>query len=189
MSTDKNQPRHTGIAAVVQATEWLTAQPRPGREAFEGHFLHRVLSDEQILELELRIGVELGFEELVKAELTDAEIRGLNDVFFGLLYPLSVGRRIRKSEKLSVSEMMNHEAMMRMLHGEHSVIFPAAKFSIFVRNPDLWLRGNCQGFAETTARTHPIPNRSAQVPSPSHYLISRRSYLQVFQPYLTTRVP
>ena len=58
--------------------------------------LHRVVSDEQWLELCMRLGVEVGFDELVKDELGGEELQALKDVFFQFLYRLGLGTRMRR---------------------------------------------------------------------------------------------
>ena len=57
--------------------------------------LHRVISDEQWLELCMRLGVEVGFDELLNDELGGEELQALKDVFFQFLYRLGLGKRMR----------------------------------------------------------------------------------------------
>ena len=56
--------------------------------------LHRVVSDEQWRELCMRLGVELGFDELLKDDLEGEELQALKDVFFQFLYRLGLGQRM-----------------------------------------------------------------------------------------------
>ena len=58
--------------------------------------LHRVVSDEQWLELCMRLGVEVGFDELVKDDLGGEERQALKDVLFRFLYRLDLGTRMRR---------------------------------------------------------------------------------------------
>ena len=57
-------------------------------------FLYRVVSDEQLSELWIRNGVEIGFVELLKDQLGGEELRALEDVFFRLLYWTELGNRM-----------------------------------------------------------------------------------------------
>ena len=58
--------------------------------------LHRVISDEQWRELCMRLGVEVGFDELLKEDLGGEELQALKDVFFQFLYRLDLGTRMRR---------------------------------------------------------------------------------------------
>ena len=58
--------------------------------------LYRVLSEEQMLEIWMRQGVELGFDALLGEELGRDELRALKDVIFQLLYRPEFGDRIRE---------------------------------------------------------------------------------------------
>lgn len=58
--------------------------------------LYRTLSEEQMLEIWMRQGVEIGFDALLGEELGREELRALRDVFFQLLYRAEFGGRIRE---------------------------------------------------------------------------------------------
>ena len=58
--------------------------------------IYRTLSEEQMLEIWMRQGVEIGFEALLGEELGRDELRALRDVFFQLLYRPEVGDRMRE---------------------------------------------------------------------------------------------
>ena len=58
--------------------------------------LYRTLSEEQMLEICMRQGVEMGFDALLGEELGHDELRGLKDVFFRLLYRPEFGDRMRE---------------------------------------------------------------------------------------------
>lgn len=85
----------SGIPAVEAAAEWVATQPLPGRETRGHNLLYRVVSDEQWLELCMRLGVEVGFDELVKDDLGGEERQALKDVLFRFLYRLALGTRMR----------------------------------------------------------------------------------------------
>ena len=61
----------------------------------EGKFLYRVLSDEQMLELWIRQGVEERFERLLQYKVADEELRALKNLFFRFLYRTEFGERLR----------------------------------------------------------------------------------------------
>ena len=88
-------PRSTGIAAVEDAARRLATLPRPGREAMGQGSLYRLVSQEQLLEIWMRHGAEIGFDELLKDELGGEELRALKEVFFQFLYRLEIGGRMR----------------------------------------------------------------------------------------------
>lgn len=57
---------------------------------------YRVLSDEQLLELWMRQGVEKRFDALLNDKLGREEMQALKDVFFQHLYPSEFGGRMRE---------------------------------------------------------------------------------------------
>ena len=61
------------------------------------NFLYLLVSEEQLLELWMRRGMETRFDELLGDELGGEELRGLKDVFFQSLYRSEFGGRIRSS--------------------------------------------------------------------------------------------
>ena len=58
--------------------------------------LYRTLTEEQLLEIWMRQGVEIGFDALLGEELGREELRALKNVFFHLLYRPEFGDRIRE---------------------------------------------------------------------------------------------
>ena len=56
--------------------------------------LHRIVSDEQMLELCIRVAAEECFEELLKDELGGEELQALKRLFFHFLYRLKLGGRM-----------------------------------------------------------------------------------------------
>ena len=85
----------TGIADIENAAQRLAAQPNPGREAMGNTSLYRFLSDDQWLESRMRLGIERGFEAILKDRLGAEELQALKDVFFQLLYRSGFGGRMR----------------------------------------------------------------------------------------------
>ena len=58
--------------------------------------LYRTLTKEQMLEIWMRKGVEIGFDTLLGKKLGREELRALRAVFFQLLYRADFGSRIRE---------------------------------------------------------------------------------------------
>ena len=58
--------------------------------------IYRTLSEEQMLEIWMRQGVEIGFDALLGEELGGDELQALRDVFFQLLYRPEFGDRMRE---------------------------------------------------------------------------------------------
>lgn len=88
--------RDCGISAVEDSAKWLATQPRPRQEAMGPVSLYRILSEEQVLEIWMRNGVEIGFDALLGEKLDSEVLRALREVFFQLLYRLKFGDRIRE---------------------------------------------------------------------------------------------
>ena len=84
----------TGIADIENAAQWLATQPGPGREAMGNTSVYRFLSDEQMLEVQARLGAEIGFEAILKDKLGAEELQALKDVFFQTLYRSEFGGRM-----------------------------------------------------------------------------------------------
>lgn len=83
----------------------LATQPLPGREAIGRTSLYRVLSDEQLSEIQMRQGAEVGFDGLLEDMLGGEELLKLKDGFFQHLYRSEFGGRMHGGELL-VSRMV-----------------------------------------------------------------------------------
>ena len=85
----------TGIRAIEQVVQSLSAQPRPTPDASDAEFLSKFLSEEQLLELLLRNYAAMVFEEVLAGSLAPSDLQELKRVMFQEFYRLSLGARAR----------------------------------------------------------------------------------------------